>query len=242
MVVDTGFATAYLDCGEQLISPFLWKKGITRIDTLVLTHPDADHTGGAPFLIENFNVGSLVLADCEGASSGLLPILHAVVRKGVPVKTVSAGDILSDTDRVQIRVLNPPKNLGRENLSNNEASIVLRVSYGKTSLLLTGDAEKRALRFMTRSGERLTSRVLKAPHHGLTSSFQKGFVELVNPETVVISGSAYRADSTMRARVARYAPLCRTTFNTHDHGAITIESDGRNLRTVVARKKRAGPF
>jgi competence protein ComEC len=242
MVVDTGFATPSLDCGEQLVAPFLWRKGITQIDTLVLTHPDADHTGGAPFLIENFRVGRLVLADYEGVPSGLLPILHAVEKKRVPVKTVSAGDVLADENRVRIEVLNPPRNFDREDFSNNEASIVLRISYGETSFLLTGDAEKKALRLMTGSGKRLMSRVLKAPHHGLASSFQKGFVELVKPEVVVVSGSAYRANSTMQTRVARYAPLCKMTFNTHDHGAITIESDGHNLKTVVARRRRTSPF
>jgi competence protein ComEC len=78
MLIDTGFASPGLDCGEDLIAPFLWKRGITAIDTLVLSHPDADHTGGAAYLIENFRIGRLWAPETGGTPPGFEDVFTAI--------------------------------------------------------------------------------------------------------------------------------------------------------------------
>jgi competence protein ComEC len=242
MLVDTGFAALSFDCGEQVVAPFLWRKGITEIGTLVLTHPDSDHTGGALFLAKNFRIGRLIVADLAETPPEFSEILRVAGERGFRVEAVGAGDVIPGIEDVRVEALNPPHGASRGSFSDNETSIVLRVTYGETSLLLTGDAEKKALRFLTDLGEELGSRVLKAPHHGLANSFSKRFVKMVGPELVVISGTAYRANESIEDRTARYAPLCGRVFSTQNSGAITIESDGRSLKTGTTRKQRAELF
>ncbi|MBI5119352.1 DNA internalization-related competence protein ComEC/Rec2 [Candidatus Poribacteria bacterium] len=242
MLVDTGFASHYIDCGERVIAPFLWKKGIRRIDTLVLTHPDADHIGGAPFIIDNFMIGRLALPETPRAHEGFLPILENTKQKNVPVELVSAGGLLTDTNQVRIEVLNPPPDTSSQTLSDNEGSVVFRITYGDINLLLPADAEKKTLSLMCDSGREIRSRVLKAPHHGLASGFNARFVKMVSPELIVISGAKHRAGRLSGSRLSRYAPFAKTVLSTHDSGAIVLETDGRHLATTLTRCPRASLF
>jgi competence protein ComEC len=240
MLVDAGFATASFDCGERLIAPYLWKKRVAAIDTLVLTHPDRDHTGGAPFIIDNFRVRQLVLPAIDAKSRQFAAIVEAAGRQDVRVKWLGAGDALAGFDGARIEVLNPPHTTVATNLSDNDASVVLRIAHGETSILLTGDAGARAFEFMRGAGRDVRGQVLKAPHHGLASGFDRAFVESVAPEFVVISGSGYRAHQRIDDRVERYAPLCSTVLDTQTSGAVIVEmnADGIDMRHV--RSERGG--
>ncbi|GAB4343898.1 MAG: DNA internalization-related competence protein ComEC/Rec2 [Candidatus Abyssubacteria bacterium] len=233
MLVDTGFSTPYLDCGEQLIAPFLRRKRINTLDALVLTHPDADHTGGALFLMEHFEVSQLVVAKMTQRSPEMSHIIEAARRRQIRIVPVSAGDAIHISGAL-VEVLGPPDAV-QPPFSDNESSVVLRCEYGNTRFLFTGDAERRALGLLTASGRDMRSDVLKAPHHGLASSFSMRFVRAVQPRHVIISGRAYRANESMGDRVARYAALCDSILTTRDCGAIIVESDGLNLRTHIGR-------
>jgi competence protein ComEC len=237
MLIDTGFSTPYLDCGERLIAPYLWKKGIRAIDTLVLTHSDADHTGGAPFLLKNFSVGRLLLADISNAA-GFSHILEVARQNGCPVRKASAGDVLTGFTETRIEVLNPPPGHPGVHLADNDTSLVLRITYGKTSLLLTGDAERSALRFISHSGKEFRGQVLKAPHHGLRSGFNRQFVSLAQPELIVISGRVHRTNQQMEERSKRYSPFCKTVLSTSKSGAIIVETDGEAISTQTTRRAR----
>ncbi len=242
MLVDTGFATRGLDCGEDLIAPFLWKKGLSTIDALVLTHPDADHTGGAVFLIENFRIGRLWIPDVDGEAPGFAKILAAVEEKDCPIERLDASDSPGEMGGTHIEVLNPPVGIAFGEVSDNDLSLVLRLTYDETSLLLGGDAGKNAFRSMIDSGKDLESDILKAPHHGLESGFNRKFVKLVRPLFVVISGKTHRIDRGMERRVGRYAPLCEKVMSTQDSGAVTVESDGHEISIESTRKRRGELF
>ncbi len=241
MLVDTGFGTRYLDCGEQLIAPFLWKKGMSKMDTLVLTHPDSDHTGGARFLIENFSIGRILLPDVA-ETTGFAHIVAAAEEKGYPVRKTASGDVLAGVDGVRIEVLNPPSGYAHDDISDNDKSIVLRITYGETTVLLTGDAEGKAHRSMEGSRADLRSTVLKAPHHGLKSGFSKTFLEAVHPELIVISGRVHRANQRMGERTTRYAPFTKTLLSTSDSGAIIVETEGKEIEITTTRKARRNLF
>jgi len=236
MLIDTGFVTPNLDCGERLIAPFLWKKRIRRIGTLVLTHSDNDHTGGALFLLENFRIGRLLIPDLPEASPGFKRILDAAHYKGCPVQRVSAGDILSGTGEVKAEVFNPPSGLSRTRLSDNDSSVVLRITYKDMSFFFGGDIEKKSRRLVSAFGERVRSQVMKAPHHGQASGFGKEFVELVRPNLVVISGRTFQMNERVEKRTLRYALLCDAVMATSDCGAIVVETDGHRLRIDTTRK------
>ncbi len=241
MLVDTGFSTPSLDCGERIIAPYLWKRR-KGIDTLVLTHSDNDHTGGASFLMKNFRIEKLVLPDVPEFTERFSDILHLAKEKDITVEAVHAGQQLLFSEDARVDVLNPPPETSGRRLTTNESSVVLKVTCGNTSALLTGDAEKHALRFVSGFGEKIESQVLKTPHHGRKSSFSKTFVETVRPRIAVISGRPYRIDERIDNRLANYAPLCHTVLSTKECGAIEIESDGSVLQTRVTRTKRIDPF
>ncbi len=233
MLIDTGFSTPYLDCGEQLIAPFLRRNRIRRIDALVLTHSDTDHTGGALFLMQNFEVGRLVISEVTRHSPEMSHLVETAQTWGIPIVPVSEGDTIH-MPGARIEVLGPPC-IAEPPFSDNESSVVLRLAYGETSLLFTGDAERRALSQLLALTPTIKSDVLKAPHHGLKSSFSARFVHAVQPRHVIISGRAYRVNESMDDRVARYAALCESVMTTRDCGAIIVESDGLNLRARTGR-------
>jgi len=237
MLVDAGFSTRGFDCGEMVIAPFLWKKGLKRVDTLLLTHPDNDHTGGAPFLMNNLKIGRLVLADISQTMAEFSDILVLADERRVSVHTVRAGAVLQDEKDIRVEVLGPPPEAANGRFRSNDTSIVLRIVYGQTSMLLTGDAERKALRFLCGLGPDLGSHVLKAPHHGLVSSFSKKFVEFVQPEFVVISGRTQRERWNMRERLSRYASMCDVAVSTQYEGAVILESDGHSFRLKTARRE-----
>jgi competence protein ComEC len=220
----------------------LWKKGITSIDTLVLTHPDADHTGGAAFLIENFRIGRLWIPDADGEPPGFAETLSGMEEKGHAIEKLDAGASPREIGGVRIEALNPPTGVALENLSDNDLSLVLRLTYEETSLLLGGDAGKDAFRFVIDSGKDLGSEILKAPHHGLESGFSRQFVDLVRPRLVVISGKTHRINQSMGQRIERYAPLSETVLCTQDCGAIIVESDGHEISVKSTRKARRDLF
>ena len=114
--------------------------------------------------------------------------------KEIPRIEVEAGDSLVGLGEVGILVLGPPKAFVRGGgaiFGANNASVVLKVTYGEFSLLLTGDAELREESYLLRWGERIRAKVLKLGHHGASSSSSPHFLEAVHPEVAVISVGAY---------------------------------------------------
>lgn len=242
MLIDTGFASKGLDCGEDLIAPLLWKKGITEIDTLVLTHPDADHTGGALFLIENFRIGRLWAPDTGNTPPGFEEVFRALDERGIPIERLNADSLLADVGGAHIEALGPPPDAARYNLSNNDLTLALRVTFEETGLFFAGDCGKEAFRFMIDSKRDLESEILKASHHGFRSGFDREFVELVHPRLVVLSAGTHRFNQTLKERKGRYAPFCETVLCTKDGGAVSVETDGHDLEVEVTRRPRAALF
>jgi competence protein ComEC len=242
MLVDTGFYSVGLDCGEDIIAPFLWKKGITAIDTLVLTHSDNDHTGGVLFLIENFRIGRLWAPDTGRTRVGFEEIFEAMHKRGYPIENLDAADPAVKFGTVRVETLNPMPDAAQHTLSDNNVSLVLRLTHGETDVLLPGDIGSKAVRSMIGLGKSMDAELLKAPHHGLKSGFNREFIELVNPQTVVLSGGAFHYKQSMRSRMERYAPFCHTVVSTKDCGAIILESDGHEFALTTTRRSRKKLF
>jgi competence protein ComEC len=238
MLVDTGFATRFLDCGEDLIAPFFWKKNIRNIDLLVLTHADGDHCGGTPFLLENFRVRRLILPDSPQMLAKLAPLIRTAEQRSTKVEFHAAGDVLPIGPQTCVKVLSPPAGVLPGQFSDNELSLVLKVTSNDLSILLTGDAGSETFRWLRSSSDLLQSTILKAPHHGLLSGFSKRFLRQVSPEAVVISGSVFRANDRIEERVRRYACLAPLVLATQSEGAVTIETSGASYDIKTCR----GPY
>ena len=238
MIVDGGgLPVGTFDVGENVVSPFLWDKGIRSIGTIVLSHPHPDHRNGLPAVARNFRPREFWEA-APGASDAGAEVLRRALGPAVH-RRLKPGDEQT-IGGVRIEVLAPdgddPGRAGAE----NERSLVLRLTYGSTTFLLTGDIDAAAERRLARSGRPLRTDVLKSPHHGSRSSSSPEFLDAVSPGIVVISvGRDNRYGLPDPGIVARYEERGSRVLRTDRDGAVEIVSDGFRLsvRTAVLPPK-----
>ncbi|MEZ3166296.1 lamin tail domain-containing protein [Halorubrum ejinorense] len=227
MLVDTGH---YNDDGEYVID-YLQRHDITRIDHLVTSHNDADHIGGNAAIIDYYEteadgVGAVYDPGIAASTQTYGEYLDAIEEHDVTLYETREGDSLA-FGAVTVDVLGPPEPY-LENEARNENSIVLKLTYGETSFLLSGDAEDDQEAYLVeRYGEQLQSTVLKAGHHGSASSSSEAFLDAVQPEAVVVS-SAYDSqyDHPNDEVLQRLSDRSISTYWTATHGDIVLVSDG----------------
>jgi competence protein ComEC len=197
-----------------------------RIDRVVLTHAQEDHVAGFPALFRRFDVHT---SDSSGrAGSSQAGRLFGAEAPGPAV--LHAGDGFS-VDGVRFEVLWPPAGYAPANV--NDASVVLRVTFGNAILLLTGDIEAPAQRALM-DAEDVRATVLKVPHHGSKTS-APAFLAAVGADVAVISvGAANRFGHPADQTLAALGP--GTVFRTDCNGRVTVRSDGRTVRTTVQRR------
>lgn len=168
--------------GEDIIIPFFKSKGIHHIDKLILTHADADHTGSASKIIENFNVQEVVIGkESEEFYQGKDSIQLALSKK-ILISRVAKGDYWN-IDDARFYILNPYQK-GKD---SNESSIVIWAEVGGLTWLFTGDASESVERELMNSFPNLRVDILKAGHHGSKTSSSQHFLEGIKPKAAVIS-------------------------------------------------------
>lgn len=238
---DTGF-----DIGDRVLVPVLRNLGISRIDTLVLTHMHLDHIGGAPAVMEKLQVGQLLLPR-EAASSaapavapenpGQAEISAAAGRQSIPIVPVSAGSRIMLDPEISIEVLAPRQNKTSAGpVDLNDSSIVLKLAYGQDTLLLTGDIGAAVVQELLAAHRDLRADVLKVPHHGSRNSLSPEFYRRVDPDLAVISVGrnffGHPAGEVLAALAAKDVRITRTDL----HGAVTLISEGRGWRGQTVKK------
>ena len=239
MLIDGGgLPEDRFDIGKNVIAPFLWKKKIRKIDTLVLTHPDPDHLKGLHFIASQFHIGQFwesglrIDSECYDELEKTLhkrKIERRFMHEDIPPQIISG---------VKISFLNPPpESRGlqtqlRPALLNNQ-SLVMRLQYKKVSLLLTGDVEKEAEERMIQKGHSLRAQVLKVPHHGSVSSSSPTFLSRVKPEVAIFSVGTRSIGRLPHPEVIeRYERLGAKIWRTDRDGAITLVTDGDEIRIL----------
>ncbi len=239
LVVDTGGFVGRPggndDQVRRVVGPFLRKRGIRRIDILLLTHPHAEHIAGAARLLDEFEVGRVV-DNGVGDKSGLVARYRDVARrKNVPVTQAARGARLDLGGRVRVTVLHPARP-GEKRGGTNDTSIVARVSFGRTAFLLTGDAGEPSENEMIRTGGPLAADVLKVAHHGGAGATGARFLAPVRPSVAIISVDANNRHGHPDAGVlARLRDAGATVYRTDQSGSVTCVSDGRRVRVETRR-------
>jgi len=231
VLVDGGGYAGERSMGELVIVPYLQREGIRRLDLVVSTHPDSDHLGGLKDVVESVETGLVVLpklAELKETASAYGPFGETLQTRRIPYQTVSRGDRILLEEGIELLVLNPGN---RPTGEDNDNSIVLKITYGTTSYLLTGDIEEKAMEEILSSGMDIKAQVFKFPHHGSRGSLEPQFLEQVNPELVVIpvgvgNNFGHPAPEVLDFFQRQGAPVYRTDLL----GAITVWSNGRELR------------
>jgi competence protein ComEC len=208
--------------GTQTVASFLWERGITRIDGIVLSHADTDHYNAVPGLLDRFSVGAVYVSpvmfdsyDPEHPSGGPAVLHQAIETAGVPIKVIWAGDRLKAGPDAVLNVLHPPQHgvIG----SDNANSVTLGVEYRGKKMLLPGDLEKPGLDDLMAELP-YDCDVLMAPHHGSRRSDPPGFAAWCTPEWVVFSGDSHVPTDVERT----YAATGAQVFTTGKVGAVEI--------------------
>lgn len=231
LLVDGGARSPFYDAGARVIVPFMRAEGHRRVDTMIVTHPHLDHYGGLRAVAETVDVGE-VLSSGVGSEAGSYRAWRETVdRRGIPYHTVEKGDTLAALGGVRGHILHPdPVFLsGAAEINPNEVSVVLRLSYGAFSMLLTGDIEEKAEAAVVRRPSTLKSTVLKSPHHGSRTSSGTAFLNAVDPEAVAVSAGMYNAFGHPSIYILeQYRRRGVKVYRTDRGGAVVIRSDGRS--------------
>jgi competence protein ComEC len=187
VVIDAGPRSDGWDAGVRRVLPFLRARGATRVEVLILTHPHADHIGGAPALLRGMEVGRLVEPGFAAGSRLYLETLETAEERGVPWSAARAGRTLR-LDGVELRILLPEPQMLDAVADANEISAVTLLRFGHFGALFTGDAgEREEAHLVERHGGELRVQLLKAGHHGSRTSTSPGLLAAAEPELAVIS-------------------------------------------------------
>ncbi len=236
MLIDGGgLPVGTFDIGENVVSPFLWDKGIKRIDTVVLTHAHPDHLNGLVAVAKNFRIGEFWETDVPPQDEKYAALKKAL--EAVPQRRISEGFIVHE-GAVTIEALFPEADLPPGFAPDNDRSLVLRLTCGTISFLLPSDIGVRAEQEILAKNTGLRSTILKSAHHGSRSSSSSAFLRSVAPEIIVISvgrGNLYGLPNP--DILEKYKESGAKVFRTDLDGAVEISSDGRTISIQTAARE-----
>ncbi len=216
--------------GEAVVSEFLWEKGYSRVDYLVITHADADHLQGLIDVAKNFEIGHTLVSGMPTDDAEFSEFLGVIDGRGIPLSVVVGGDELTVGDSV-IQVLHPKEDESPSSRSTNNASVVLRIAFGARTFLLTGDIEAPAEAELIHERKPLAADVVKVPHHGSRTSSTEEFVRSTHPDVAIISvGRRSPYGHPHQAVVERWRNAGAVVITTGEKGTITVATNGEDLR------------
>jgi len=221
MLIDAGN-----NADGQAVVSYLKGQGVSKIDILVGTHPHEDHIGGMDNVINSFEIGQIYMPKVSHTTKTYEDVLTAISRKGLKITSPTPGSTFS-LGEVRFTILAPNSSTYED---MNDYSIVLKMEYGNTSFLFTGDAEQVSENEIIAKGYNLKADVLKVGHHGSSSSTSQAFLDKVSPKyAVIMVGSdnnyGHPHKETMDKLEAKGIPVYRTDEN----GTIVATSDGNNI-------------
>lgn len=226
MMIDGGKAKA-----SSYIYSWLKKNQISHLDVMVATHTDADHIGGLPGALNYAKVGTAYCPVTSGTTKTFQSFVRYLKNQGKSITVPKAGDEFS-LGGAQVRILGPTD----PQAEGNNSSIVLKVTFGDTSFLFTGDAEREEEQELLESGYDLESTVLKVGHHGSDTSTSYLFLRTVNPQYAVISvGADNTYGHPTEAVLSRLRDADVKTCRTDLQGTITAVSDGKKVTFQTER-------
>jgi competence protein ComEC len=231
LMVDTGgspFGSRF-DIGSRVLAPALWARGVSVIDTLLLTHGDPDHIGGALPLIDDFNPRYLWEGVPVPRASSLQAIVARASASGGVIEQRRGGEELRFGDARVIVLHPPPPDWERQRVRNDD-SVVLEIVYRDVALLLTGDIGEDVERATVPRLVPARIRILKVAHHGSRTSTSHELLEAWRPQIALIScGRGNPFGHPAPDVIARLEAIGARIYRTDFDGEITVDTDGRHV-------------
>ena len=238
LLVDGGPRTNF-DSGKYIVLPFLRSLGIKAIDVVIATHADMDHIGGLVSVIGDMKVKRVIMPHGRHTTWTQCRLLEMIDERGIALQLGRRGERIDVCPGVWIDILHPTEEwVGKEGVSENDRSVVIRLVYGSTSAILTGDIGGASEEEMTRNVSGIRSDVLKVSHHGAKSGTSKAFLWAVRPRIAVISaGRDNRYGHPAPEVVERLISMGARVYRTDRDGAVFLKSDGSSWECSVFRRE-----
>lgn len=228
-----GSESPSFNVGEDIIARFLWQRGIKELDAIAITHSDADHYNGIPFLLRRFQPQTLWVNEFSGhdrAWDGLLALAESL---NIKIKIPESNERLITGGKAELLSLGNP--VEPEGAASNDRSLILRFQQGGQggqnkdsgppafSCLFAGDISRKVEARLVNENFPLQSTLLLSPHHGSSTSNSESFLKAVNPRTIIVSAGRFRPDHFPAPEVRqRCAALGIEMLTTAEQGAITV--------------------
>ena len=219
MLIDAGTN----ETGKNVVD-YIKSLGYTSINYVVGTHPHEDHIGGLDDVIKTFDIGSIYMPKITADTKTFEDVLDAAESKNLMINTAKSGVSIMDTEDLSVKFLAPTLD-SYEN--TNDYSAVVKVVYGETSYLFTGDAEEFSESLIT---DDVNADVLKVGHHGSSTSTSTEFLKKVSPAFAVIScgkGNSYGHPHS--ETLQKLADIGTAVYRTDELGTIVSVSDGKTI-------------
>ena len=225
-----------IDCGsgnvndieKNRIVPFLKYKSVAELDFILISHTDKDHISGVIGLLENFEVGTVVMPDILFKEEVYNEIVEKAYEEGVMVEYFSKGDYIED-GLMKLACMHPPLDYG--STDSNSLSMVLQMKFKSFSALFTGDMTQKEEKLLVTSGVLDKIDLLKVAHHGSKFSTCYDFLEVIRPDIAVVSCSKVNSyghpDPDVMERLLVYTD---SIYVTSEGGAITLRTNGEEVR------------
>jgi competence protein ComEC len=219
------------DAGRSVVAPYLWNKGIRRLDAVVVSHYHEDHLGGLIFVLENFKVGCVIESIAPPANSNVYRLYEKILRRK-KIKRIRAlkGDEVVMGKSI-MRIMNPGSFAKRE--GDNENSLVFKFEDDGMSVLYCGDITAETMQDLISEKDKLISDIVKVPHHAQGMGDEgtvKKFFSMISPEVLVVSSAAQSryASSSEKSEAALLSTDAKI-FNTSSDGAVIISKSRLGL-------------
>lgn len=219
-----------IDAGENdqagTVISYLKAEGVTKLDYVIGTHPHSDHIGGLDKVIDTFPVDKVFLPPVEHTTKTFEDVLDSIASRGLKITKPKPGDSY-DLGNASFTILSPVKDYGND---LNNWSVGIRLTYGDNSFVMCGDAENQAEEDILNSGAVLKADVLKAGHHGSSTSTSNAFLKKVSPSWVVIQcGKGNSYGHPHKETMEKLKKAGCQILRTDEEGTITAFSDGKTI-------------
>jgi competence protein ComEC len=238
LLVDAGglpqWTHSDFDLGEQVVSSYLWKRGIDHLDAVAITHPHADHLGGMPAVIANFHPRQLWLS-IDQPKGDLARIVAQAQQAGMMVSVKKEGDQF-DFGGAHFHMLAPGRDQMTGSMRPNDDCLVFTAALGGTAALLEGDAERPVERRVVK--EHPEAMLLKVAHHGSASGTSAALLATLHPQYAVISVGTRNVYGHPRREVLQRLEQAKVkTYRTDEDGAVSFYLDGNSVTAEVAQRE-----
>lgn len=231
-IIDAGFASIDFDNGEKIIDPLLGQFGIKKIDYAFISHFDIDHYGGFVSLIENKRIDKIFIPEINPSINKETKFRQFLIQNKIQLEYYTKKSISVGNSKIYI--LNDTQKFNTKATTSNNRSGIIRIMYGKTSILFTGDIDKIGEKYYARRyGKFLNSDVLKISHHGSSFCSSDEFLSQVEPKISLISvGIKNKFGHPSREVLDRLEKHRSRILRTDKCGGILLKSDGQEFTQV----------